>query len=145
MAPFTVGGSFVAIHKPCEIPDHGGDYLTIGLFHYSHRSGETEKSNQEFDDVLRPHGIIYGLSGSRYYQIEVARAQAESAATLLRRARFKTGKVELYAPYASWRQQAVRWMKRLAERARQVQFLVVCGYSGGAPLTGAADHDAKEG
>jgi hypothetical protein len=124
LASFTVGGSFVAIHESCEIPDPGGDYRPVGLYHYSHRSGETERSIQEFDDVLRPHGVIYGLSGSRCYQIEVARAQAAMAASLLRRARFKTGKVELYAPYASWRQQAARWIRRLAERARQAQFLV---------------------
>lgn len=123
-ASFTVGGGFVAIHEPCEIPDVGGDRVTIGLYHYSHWSGEMETSIQEFDDVLRPHGIIYGLSGSRCYQIEVATAQAEMAANLLRRARLKTGKVELYAPYASWCQQAVRWIKRVVERARQAHFLL---------------------
>ena len=122
---FTVGESFVAIHEPREFRDAGGDYLTVGLYHYSHRSSaEADRSIQELDDVLRPHGIVYGLDGSRCYQITVARAQAEIAGRLLRRARFKIGKAELYPPYASWPQHAVRWVKRLAEGVRRAQFLV---------------------
>jgi len=124
-ASFTVGGSFVAVHEPCGFPDVGGDYLTVGLYHYSHRSRtEADRSIQELDDVLRPYGIVYGLDGSRAYRIIVARAQAELAGRLLRSTRFKIGKVELYPPYASWPQQAVRWIRRLAERVRQARFLV---------------------
>ena len=124
-ASFTVGGGFVAIHEPCGFADVGGDYLTVGLYHYSHRSSaEANRSIQELDAVLRPHGIVYGLDGSRSYRIIVARTQAGMAGRLLRRTRFKIGKVELYPPYASWPQQAVRRIKRLAERAQQAQFLV---------------------
>ena len=122
---FTVGECFVAFHEPREVRDAGGDYLTVGMYHYSHRSSaEADRSIQELDDVLRPHGIDYGLDGSRSYRIIVARAQAELAGRLLRRARFKIGKAELYPPYASWPQDAVRWVKRLAERVRRAQFLV---------------------
>jgi hypothetical protein len=124
-ASFIVGDSFVAIRDRRVVPDFGADYLTVGLYHYSHRSrAELDKSIQELDNVLRPHGVVYGLDGSRCYQIVVARAQAQMAARLLRRARFKLGKVELYAPYATWGRKAARWIKRLAERARQTQFLV---------------------
>lgn len=129
-ASITVGESFVAIHEPREFRDAGGDYLTVGMYHfgmyhYSHRSSaEADRSIQELDDVLRPHGIVYGLDGSRSYRISVARAQAELAGRHLRRARFKIGKAELYPPYASWPQDAVRWVKRLAERLRRAQFLV---------------------
>ncbi len=83
-----------------------------------------DQSFQELDNVLTPHGIIYGLDGSRCYQLVVARTQAQLAAQLLRRARFKVGKVELYPPYATWRQQAARWLTWVAEWARGTQFLL---------------------
>jgi ribosomal protein S27E len=66
-ASFIVGDSFVAIHDRRVVPDFGADYLTVGLYHYLHRRAEADKSIQELDDVLRPHGIVYGLDGSRCY------------------------------------------------------------------------------
>ena len=88
---FTVGEAFVAVEDRTAIPDSGGDYPSVGLFHYSHRSkAEADRSFQELDDVLRPHGISYGLEGSRCHQIIVARAQAQMAARLLRRARLRS-------------------------------------------------------
>ena len=124
-ATFTVGESFVAINYGRPSADSDGDYKAIGSYLYSHRSSEeAARSIQELDDVLRPHGIVYGLHGSRCYQIEVARAQAEIAARLLRKAHFKIGRVYLYGHYAAWRTQAARWILHLVDRARVAQFMV---------------------
>ena len=122
---FTVGEGFVAIQHPRVILDLGAELLSVGLYYYSHRSKEdADRSIQELDGVLRPHGIIYGLDGSRCHQIVVAKAQAQLAARLLRRARFKVGKVKLHAEYATWYQRATRRIARLAEWAHCTQFIV---------------------
>ena len=72
------------------------EYEYIGWFHPDHRSQEAHRlSEKELDDVLTPRGIIYGLQGSRAYEIIVPKARAKEARELLAAAWFTLGKVEL--------------------------------------------------
>jgi hypothetical protein len=72
------------------------EYESIGLFYPNHRNREAHSlSEKELDDVLTPHGIIYGLDGSRSYRIIVPKARAREARQLLAEARFRLGEVEL--------------------------------------------------
>jgi len=79
-----------------------------------------DRSQQELHDILAPQAIVYGLDGSRAYEVVVSKTQAEEARRLLKAAQLKTGKLTLYARNARWRES---WLTRLVQWTRRIPFL----------------------
>lgn len=104
---------------PPKIPSYGDDYESVGFFVPSHRSKEElDRSEGELDAILTRHNIAYGLDGSRGYQVVVKKGQAHLARELLRKRRFKIGKLTLY-PAAATSPKKLCWLTRLVQWTRQ--------------------------